>query len=90
MFGKSRIPIKEIVLPAYCRRVRTALYRRRGHQIADDVELAPGVVMIPRGTDWAWGRPGLGCVLRGKSIRIGRRAVIGGFCIFEGRDCDWG
>ena len=88
MFDNSRIPIREMILPgALPSRVQRAVYRRRGYRIADDVELAPGVVIdgeqvtIGSGTQL-----GLGCVIRGRSIEIGRRVTVGAFCIFDGRD----
>ena len=92
MFERPRIPLKQMALPgALPSRAQRAFYRRRGYRIADDVELAPGVVLdaeevvIGPGT-----RLGLGCVLRGKSIRIGRRVTVGAFCIFEGRQIEIG
>lgn len=88
VFDKPRIPIKDMVLPgALPSRLQRAIFRRRGYQIASDVELAPGVVIDADEVSIASGvRLGLGCVLRGKSIVIGRRATVGAFCIFEGRD----
>lgn len=41
---------------------------------ADEVDIGPGVSI------------GFGTVIRGRSVRIGRRVDIGSFCFFEGRD----
>lgn len=88
MFSKSRIPVRAILtegaLPAS---VQRRVYRRRGWKIAGDVEFAPGAIIDAETVEIAAGASlGLGTVVRGRHVRIGRRAQIGSFCFFEGKD----
>lgn len=72
------------VLPS---RVRRRIYRRRGWRIADDVTFAPGSVIDADEVEIGPGCSfGLGTVIRGRSVRIGRRVDVGSFCFFDGRD----
>jgi acetyltransferase-like isoleucine patch superfamily enzyme len=80
--------VTEGVLPSSLQRLA---YRRRGYRIADDVQLAPGVVIDADEVEIGPGVSiGLGTVIRGRHVRIGRRVVIGSFCFFEGRDIEIG
>jgi acetyltransferase-like isoleucine patch superfamily enzyme len=88
MHQKPRIPVTRMLLegslPAS---VQRRIYRRRGYRVASDVELAPGAVVDAQEVDIEQGaRIGLGTVIRGRHVRIGRRVTIGSFCFFEGRD----
>lgn len=72
-------------------RLQRALYRLRGYQIADDVSLAPGVVIEAEEVSIGHGCSiGLGTVLRGRRIELGRRVSIGSFCFFDARDIEIG
>jgi acetyltransferase-like isoleucine patch superfamily enzyme len=88
MFEKTRIPVTRMLsegaLPS---RLQRLAYRRRGYRIADDVQLAPGVVIDADEVEIGSGSSlGFGTVIRGRAVRIGRRVTVGSFCFFEGRD----
>jgi acetyltransferase-like isoleucine patch superfamily enzyme len=92
MFDRARIPVTRMLsegaLPS---RLQQLAYRRRGYSIAENVQLAPGVVIDADEVEIGPGVSiGFGTVIRGRRVRIGRRVTIGSFCFFEGRDMQIG